>query len=323
MGGLVSEISAGERKMPEPNWIVVLLVGAAVGALLSIPLNLVANLVTPGLQDWLVSRSLANKGKQLKRIEQEYARVKELHEDRDLLNLRIAQLVIRLLSYLVFWIGLDAIASALGSLSPMLSPFRILAGGLAVVIASRYGSKLTRLAADLHWLGKFAEYEAHALGEMQRLRESAANAPLKGRRIRTPKAPAKAAAPQGPVFRDAFESFSGWQQYGKGTLSHSKDQSLVEGGSLKKEGAGDPHGGYKEFGTPIDQGFVLTGAVFRPAQFTGGKAERLALEDSNQNGYGFSVDRNLGVSSIDRRVQGSHKVIRQAKFVPPAGSHRR
>jgi hypothetical protein len=71
------------------NWTVTLLLGAV----LSIPFGILANLLTPRVQDWLVKRSLTSRGKTLARLKQEYEGICKLRDDSSLLGLRTTQMI--------------------------------------------------------------------------------------------------------------------------------------------------------------------------------------------------------------------------------------
>lgn len=105
-------------------------------------------------------------------------------------------------------------------------------------------------------------------------------------------------------FYDNFETFEGWQDYRKGTISHSNDFSFNGNNSLKKHGNNDPNGGYKIFPEPISFNFCFSGWIYRPSGKPGGKADRLAVEDENFNGYGFCVAHGSNFLQIERRENG-------------------
>ena len=113
------------------------------------------------------------------------------------------------------------------------------------------------------------------------------------------------------VFKDDFETPTEWPNFGRGSVIYSSDYSRSGNYSLKKDANTDPHGGYKTISKPISRGFIFSGWIYRPLD--GGKnADRLAVEDSEYNGYGFYVEHRRGLLRIERRDNG-----RDAKIVDP------
>ena len=107
------------------------------------------------------------------------------------------------------------------------------------------------------------------------------------------------------TFYDAFSDFDSWQQYGDGTIQQSNERHRVGRHSLKKIGPhGDPDGGFREIDSVIRRGFVFSGWIYSPSGRPQGKADRLAIEDSAHNGYGFSVNLTDGKFCIERRENG-------------------
>jgi hypothetical protein len=123
------------------------------------------------------------------------------------------------------------------------------------------------------------------------------------------------------IFRDRFDSFKDWQQYGNGSVSQSKEIPPYFGTfCLKKAGASDPNGGFRELGKHLDLGLVFSGWIYSPEKRAGGKADRLALENSSFDGYGFAVDRNRNRVWIERRENGRPSPISSMiSFTPPVG----
>jgi hypothetical protein len=107
------------------------------------------------------------------------------------------------------------------------------------------------------------------------------------------------------VFHDVFDSFDGWQDYLRGKVSQSTDITPRVGQyTLKKSDNNDPNGGWKEIGRSVGPGFAFSGWIYRPVKQGGGQADRLAIEDSRNNGYGFAVDRARNTAYIERRDIG-------------------
>ena len=120
------------------------------------------------------------------------------------------------------------------------------------------------------------------------------------------------------LFYDQFKTLEGWQDYKKGTIAHSNDFFLKGNYSLKKHGNNDPNGGYKIFPKPISVNFCFSGWIYRPSGKLGGKGDRLAVEDENFNGYGFSVAHDTNFVQIELREDGKpSKISRRNDFDCP------
>lgn len=111
------------------------------------------------------------------------------------------------------------------------------------------------------------------------------------------------------LFLDNFETFEGWTDWEGGTLEISSDFAHSGNFCLKKDKNGDPAGGFKSIRSQIELGVVFSGWIYRPSNLPGGKADRLAIEDDNHNGYGFSVNHTNNVVQIERRDRGENKFI--------------
>ncbi len=111
------------------------------------------------------------------------------------------------------------------------------------------------------------------------------------------------------IFSDIFNSFSCWNQYEQGQLSHSSSISKKGTHSLLKDTNTDPNGGYKLLGRCIDPGFIFSGWIYRPDQQTPGNGDRLSIENNEFNGYGFTIGHFANEIWIERRVEGrSHRI---------------
>ena len=120
------------------------------------------------------------------------------------------------------------------------------------------------------------------------------------------------------IFSDDFELWTGWNNYGLGTVSWST--AVAHGGvaSLKKDGNNDPNGGYKLLGQTIGLDVELEGWIYRPSPWSGGGADRLAIEDSSFNGYGFQISHDNNYAYIERRDSGSPTTLGSSvSFNPP------
>lgn len=121
------------------------------------------------------------------------------------------------------------------------------------------------------------------------------------------------------AFTEVFDSFDGWEQYLEGRVSHSNEVRPHTGlFCLKKEYRNDPHGGYKIIGKSIGLGFIFSGWIFRLSGKSGGKGDRLAIENEGFNGYGFYVNLAGKFAVIERRDGGiASKISRRSNFDPP------
>jgi flagellar biosynthesis protein FlhB len=75
----------------EVNWIITLLIGS----LLSIPISVLANLMTPVFQKWFEKQAGSVRNKSLARLKREYERVKNFREQPTLLQLAVNEYLIR------------------------------------------------------------------------------------------------------------------------------------------------------------------------------------------------------------------------------------
>ena len=63
--------------MGEINWLTTLLIGA----LLSIPFGIIANLLSRRFEGWLSKQAIMSKGKSIARLKKDYERIKNYHEN--------------------------------------------------------------------------------------------------------------------------------------------------------------------------------------------------------------------------------------------------
>lgn len=108
------------------------------------------------------------------------------------------------------------------------------------------------------------------------------------------------------LFSENFENFDGWIPHREGGVFHSDEYAHNGKFSLKKSGFNDPNGGFKRT-KKIKRGFIFSGWIYRPSQGDGGPADRLAIEDSNGNGYGFGIrhENESFLLSIEKRMEGA------------------
>ena len=121
------------------------------------------------------------------------------------------------------------------------------------------------------------------------------------------------------VFYDDFKEFKEWEQYGRGKIELSSDVAYKGRYSLKKDGPGDPNGGYKKLPKKINRKevecIIFSGWIYRPSDRMGGIADRLAIEDENFNGYGFFAGHN-GKLAIEKRTKGNPETLKEVEWKP-------
>lgn len=107
------------------------------------------------------------------------------------------------------------------------------------------------------------------------------------------------------IVEENFISFDGWERYLDGEISLTNEVAPINGKNcLKKNNKNDPHGGFKVVEYSFGLGFVFSGWIYRPSSQAGGKGDRIAIEDSSFNGYGFSVAHGTKFLVIERRESG-------------------
>lgn len=119
------------------------------------------------------------------------------------------------------------------------------------------------------------------------------------------------------LFYDNFEDDKDWKKYGSGQVYKSDETSWCGKFSLKKEGNPDPYGGYKLIGKKIKAPFIFSGWIYRSDIENGRWADRLAIEDENNNGYGFSISHGNRVTAIERRDKGKGRALKIEMSTPP------
>jgi len=106
------------------------------------------------------------------------------------------------------------------------------------------------------------------------------------------------------IFKDDFETFTGWSAYGTGVVAQSSAVAQQGTYSLHKTTNGDPNGGVKAIGQTVGNVFMFEGWLIHQS---GTSANRLSLFDGSGNGYGFRLT-GTGIS-IERRAAGIGTVI--------------
>ncbi len=120
------------------------------------------------------------------------------------------------------------------------------------------------------------------------------------------------------IFYDGLETWTGWTDYGAGTVYQSGEQSYEGSFSLKKDSNNDPNGGYRPLSETVGRGIVLQGYAYRPAPWSGGSIDRVGVEDSSFNGYSFAVNHNTNRIWIDRRDGGTPvRISARVPWDPP------
>lgn len=127
--------------------------------------------------------------------------------------------------------------------------------------------------------------------------------------------------PAQAVLHDQMDDFGPWKPYREGKVSQSTEVAHTGAFSLKKDskdGLGDPYGGFRQIGKTIRLGHVFSGWIYRPDKRTRGPGDRLAIEDEDFNGYGFTVGHYSDVAWTERRDQGNPQILSQkASCNPP------
>lgn len=136
--------------MSEVNWLTSL----AIGALLSIPISIFANLSTPKIQNWLDKRALSTRGKRLEQLKKEHSQVLLLHNNQSLLQLTISRAIIDTLARLFFIV----VAIPMLAFSPDGVGKTTIFGVLAVG-ALFFSDRLRDLARNLTRLIDFDDYD--------------------------------------------------------------------------------------------------------------------------------------------------------------------
>ncbi len=122
------------------------------------------------------------------------------------------------------------------------------------------------------------------------------------------------------IFFDDCEDndVSDWSILGSGGVSSEPDPGPPVGStssySIKKISNSDPNGGYRSIGTTLDtsgSGYIFEGRILRPDPYGGGASDRLAIESSSYNGYGFNVNHTSGSNyiAIEERTGGSGSTL--------------
>ena len=127
----------------------------------------------------------------------------------------------------------------------------------------------------------------------------------------------EAPAGGGSTFTDDFETFAGWNTYQSGTFTGTIAQAHSGNGSGIKNTANDPSGGWKQLGFTTGTNWTMEAWIARPAAYSGGAADRVALENSGFNGYGMMINHSGNTLVIERRTGGTAATLATTAFDPP------
>ena len=101
-------------------------------------------------------------------------------------------------------------------------------------------------------------------------------------------------------FFDGFESWTGWSDYGGGTVLQDCNDAWEGNCSLLKTLNNDPNGGIKSLGFTLNFPFVLEAYVKR-VNYNGGSQDRIGVIDDFGNGYGVALRHGTDSVGIDVR----------------------
>ena len=121
------------------------------------------------------------------------------------------------------------------------------------------------------------------------------------------------------ILRDGFPRFDDWEQYREGSVSPTDQIARSpRHTALAKTDHDDPHGGFRKIGRPVEGGLCLSGWLLSPSDRKGGKGNRIAIEDGQFNGYGFSVDHSGNRIGLEKRLNGNASAVgKREKFDAP------
>jgi len=123
--------------MSEPNWVVTLLLSLV----LSIPIGIMSNLLTPRIKNWFAKRATSIRGKRIEELRKEYELAKQLHDKPELLNQIVAREIIE-----------SIIKLAAGSLFFFLVYARLIVGSSQLFVDSKGNITPSTIAGDLSFL---------------------------------------------------------------------------------------------------------------------------------------------------------------------------
>lgn len=123
------------------------------------------------------------------------------------------------------------------------------------------------------------------------------------------------------LLSDDFEVFKDWFDYLNGSVTQSDEKYFKGRFSLKKEGSGDPSGGFKKLARQAGLGLVFSGRIHRPSGYSLKLGDRLSIENADFSGYGFTIAHGSNLAWIERRDEGvARRIGPQVSFNPPRDS---
>lgn len=157
--------------MTEPNWLVTLILAAA----LSIPISIGANLLTPRIQRWFNRRNWTSRAKALERAQNEYKRLKQLHEEPNVLHVESQIMIALALGAILLTVFVDLGAQySQGPLSDILTQsltlFAIFYDAFMLIVVFVYIRDLARVRL-------FDDYERKAIARIAELEKQIAKKP--------------------------------------------------------------------------------------------------------------------------------------------------
>ncbi|CAG0975296.1 hypothetical protein ANRL2_01965 [Anaerolineae bacterium] len=147
--------------MSEPNWNIFINIAV------SLVVGLGVNLITPTVQKWLDRWSLSSRGKTLKRLQADHARVTAYRNDPTSLQLMVNSLLVKGFSGLFLIVLMIAISPFLASTGWFLV-LMLLIPFIAIIVFQR----LMQLDDDLTRVRRFEEFEAKTLARISELQAS-------------------------------------------------------------------------------------------------------------------------------------------------------
>jgi hypothetical protein len=162
--GVVDGALFGDH-MGEVNWVVSL----TIGLFLSIPISIIANLLTPRIQNWLDKRAVSTRGKRLEQLKREHNHVVALRNDPSLLQLTVSRAIVDALARLFFLVVAFPILSSL--LSDQSWGTVIL--GLFTLFALLFSDRLNDLVRNLTRLIEFDKYDRETAAKIAEFENNA------------------------------------------------------------------------------------------------------------------------------------------------------
>ena len=119
------------------------------------------------------------------------------------------------------------------------------------------------------------------------------------------------------LFYDNFNDDVEWKKYGDGEVFKTNEAYWCGEHSLKKDTNEDPYGGYKLIRKNIKAPFTFTGSILRSDIEEGRWADRIAIENQDNNGYGICISHGNHRTYVEKRVSGRGFGIGSASIYTP------